>query len=100
MSIDEPHDDPALDRVEQLLRASGPPPEPSAALRARLLEIPTARGRVAPPAAPAQLEAPLVEPDRVARRERGARGRRRRARGRRRHARRRQQRGAAASRSR
>ena len=40
MSIDEPRDDPALERIEQLLRASGPPPEPSAALRARLLEIP------------------------------------------------------------
>jgi anti-sigma-K factor RskA len=34
------HDDPALDRLEQLLRASGPPPEPSPELRARLLEIP------------------------------------------------------------
>jgi anti-sigma-K factor RskA len=45
MSIDEPHDDPALDRVEQLLRASGPPPEPSAALRARLLEIPRQEAR-------------------------------------------------------
>jgi anti-sigma-K factor RskA len=45
MSIDDPHDDPALDRVEQLLRASGPPPEPSAALRARLLEIPRQEAR-------------------------------------------------------
>jgi anti-sigma-K factor RskA len=39
MTIDF-NDDPALDRVEQLLRAAGPPPEPSAALRARLLAIP------------------------------------------------------------
>jgi anti-sigma-K factor RskA len=46
MSIDEPHDDPAFDRIEQLLRASGPPPEPSAALRARLLAIP--RGEATP----------------------------------------------------
>jgi anti-sigma-K factor RskA len=50
MSIDDPHDDPALDRVEQLLRASGPPPEPSAALRARLLEIPRQEGRPGPAA--------------------------------------------------
>jgi anti-sigma-K factor RskA len=50
MSIEEPRDDPALDRVEQLLRASGPPPEPSAALRARLLEIPRQEGRPTPAA--------------------------------------------------
>jgi anti-sigma-K factor RskA len=50
MSIDDIHDDPALDRVEQLLRASGPPPEPSAALRARLLEIPRQEARPAPAA--------------------------------------------------
>jgi anti-sigma-K factor RskA len=38
---DEPfHDDPALARVERMLRASGPAPEPSDELRARLLEIP------------------------------------------------------------
>jgi anti-sigma-K factor RskA len=48
MSIDDSHDDPAIDRVEQLLRASGPPPEPSAALRARLLEIPSEEARRAP----------------------------------------------------
>jgi anti-sigma-K factor RskA len=50
MSIDDLNDDPALDRVEQLLRASGPPPEPSAALRARLLEIPKQEARPAPAA--------------------------------------------------
>jgi anti-sigma-K factor RskA len=49
MTIDDPHDDPALDRVEQLLRASGPPPEPSAALRARLLEIPNQETPAATP---------------------------------------------------
>jgi anti-sigma-K factor RskA len=48
MTIDEPHDDPALERVEQMLRASGPPPEPSAELRARLLEIPRQEARQAP----------------------------------------------------
>jgi anti-sigma-K factor RskA len=50
MSIDDFNDDPALDRVERLLRASGPPPEPSAALRARLLEIPKQEARPAPAA--------------------------------------------------
>jgi anti-sigma-K factor RskA len=50
MSIDDFNDDPVLDRVEQLLRASGPPPEPSAALRARLLEIPKQEARPAPTA--------------------------------------------------
>ena len=44
---DDHHDDPALDRVERLLRAAGPPPEPSAALRARLLEIPRQETRPA-----------------------------------------------------
>jgi anti-sigma-K factor RskA len=48
MTIDDFNDDPTLDRVEQLLRASGPPPEPSAALRARLLEIPRREARPAP----------------------------------------------------
>jgi anti-sigma-K factor RskA len=51
VTIDEPHQDPALDRVEQLLRAAGPPPEPSAALRARLLEIPRQEPQPAPAAA-------------------------------------------------
>jgi anti-sigma-K factor RskA len=46
MSIDD-NDDPALDRIERQLRASGPPPEPSAALRARLLEIPRQEARPA-----------------------------------------------------
>jgi anti-sigma-K factor RskA len=50
MSIDNFNDDPALDRVEQLLRAAGPPPEPSAGLRARLLEIPKQEARSAPAA--------------------------------------------------
>jgi anti-sigma-K factor RskA len=44
------NDDPALDRLEQLLRASGPPPEPSAELRARLLEIPRLDARPSPSA--------------------------------------------------
>ena len=47
MSIDDHHDDPALERVEQLLRASGAPPEPSDALRARLLAIPKQEPRAA-----------------------------------------------------
>jgi anti-sigma-K factor RskA len=38
-------DDPTLDRLEQLLRATGPAPEPSAELRARLLAIPAAEPR-------------------------------------------------------
>jgi anti-sigma-K factor RskA len=43
---DEPfHDDPSLERLELLLRASGPAPEPSAELRARLLAIPAAERR-------------------------------------------------------
>jgi anti-sigma-K factor RskA len=50
MSIDDFHDDPALDRVERLLRAAGPPPEPSADLRARLLEIPRLEARGTQPA--------------------------------------------------
>jgi anti-sigma-K factor RskA len=50
MSIDDPNDDLALDRVEQLLRTAGPPPEPSAALRARLLEIPKQEARPSPTA--------------------------------------------------
>jgi anti-sigma-K factor RskA len=50
MNTDEPRDDPALDRIEQLLRASTPPPEPSAALRARLLEIPRQEARSTPAA--------------------------------------------------
>jgi anti-sigma-K factor RskA len=38
---DEPfHDDPALTRLEGLLRAAGPPPVPSDELRERLLRIP------------------------------------------------------------
>jgi anti-sigma-K factor RskA len=38
---DEPfHDDPALRRIEGLLRAVGPPPSPSDELRERLLRIP------------------------------------------------------------
>lgn len=41
-------DDPDLDRIEKLLRASGPPPEPSAALRARLLQIPSDEAGRAP----------------------------------------------------
>jgi anti-sigma-K factor RskA len=46
---DEPfHDDPELARLERMLRASGPPPEPSAELRARLLEIPRQQARPAP----------------------------------------------------
>jgi anti-sigma-K factor RskA len=40
MTDDPFHDDPALARVERMLRASGPAPEPSDELRARLLEIP------------------------------------------------------------
>jgi anti-sigma-K factor RskA len=48
MTDDPLHDDPTLARVERLLRASGPPPEPSAALRARLLEIPRQESRRAP----------------------------------------------------
>jgi anti-sigma-K factor RskA len=51
VTIDEPHRDPALDRVEQLLRAAGPPPEPSAALRGRLLEIPRQEPQPTPAAA-------------------------------------------------
>jgi anti-sigma-K factor RskA len=51
MTIDDPHGDPAFDRVEQLLRSVGPPPEPSAELRARLLEIPRQEPRQAPAAA-------------------------------------------------
>jgi anti-sigma-K factor RskA len=47
MTLDDPHDDPALDRVEQLLRAAGPAPEPSPALRARLLAIPGEETRTA-----------------------------------------------------
>jgi anti-sigma-K factor RskA len=50
MTIDDPHSDPAFDRVEQLLRSVGPPPEPSAELRARLLEIPRQEPRQAPAA--------------------------------------------------
>jgi len=46
---DEPfHDDPALARLERMLRASGPAPEPSDELRARLLEIPRQESRPAP----------------------------------------------------
>jgi anti-sigma-K factor RskA len=46
---DEPfHDDPALARLERMLRASGPAPEPSAELRARLLEIPRRESGSAP----------------------------------------------------
>ncbi|MEO9174829.1 MAG: anti-sigma factor [Gaiellales bacterium] len=46
---DEPfHDDPALARLERLLRETGPAPEPSAELRARLLEIPGRESRPAP----------------------------------------------------
>jgi anti-sigma-K factor RskA len=48
MTDDHLHDDPTLERVERLLRASGPPPEPSAELRARLLEIPRLESRRAP----------------------------------------------------
>jgi anti-sigma-K factor RskA len=51
MTIDEPHSDPAFDRVEQLLRSVGPPPEPSAELRARLLEIPRQEPQQPPAAA-------------------------------------------------
>jgi anti-sigma-K factor RskA len=44
---DEPfHDDPTLDRLEQLLRATGPAPEPSDELRARLLAIPAGERRI------------------------------------------------------
>jgi anti-sigma-K factor RskA len=48
MTDDHLHDDPALARVERLLRASGPPPEPSPELRARLLEIPRHESRRPP----------------------------------------------------
>lgn len=51
MSIDDLNDDPAQERVERLLRASGSPPEPSEALRARLLAIPAQEPRRAPAAA-------------------------------------------------
>lgn len=48
MTIDDFNDDPALERVEQLLRTTGRPPEPSAELRARLLAIPKQDARPAP----------------------------------------------------
>jgi anti-sigma-K factor RskA len=50
MTIDDPHDDPSLDRVEHLLRTTGRPPEPSAELRARLREIPRQEARPTPAA--------------------------------------------------
>ena len=48
MTDDHLHDDPTLERVERMLRTAGPPPEPSAELRARLLEIPRLESRPAP----------------------------------------------------
>jgi anti-sigma-K factor RskA len=48
MTDDNLHDDPTLERVERMLRTAGPPPEPSAELRARLLEIPRLEARPAP----------------------------------------------------
>jgi anti-sigma-K factor RskA len=48
MTDDHLHDDPTLERVEHLLRTAGPPPEPSAELRARLLETPRLESRRAP----------------------------------------------------
>jgi anti-sigma-K factor RskA len=53
MTDDHLHDDPTLERVERMLRTAGPPPEPSAELRARLLEIPRLESRPAPTRAPA-----------------------------------------------
>ncbi len=48
MTDDHLHDDPTLERVERMLRTAGPPPEPSAELRARLLEIPRLESRRGP----------------------------------------------------
>jgi anti-sigma-K factor RskA len=48
MTDDDLHDDPTLERVERMLRTAGPPPEPSAELRARLLEIPRLESRPTP----------------------------------------------------
>ena len=53
MTDDHLHDDPTLERVERMLRTVGPPPEPSAELRARLLEIPRLESRPAPARTPA-----------------------------------------------
>jgi anti-sigma-K factor RskA len=49
MTDDPLHDDPKLAQLERMLRAAGPAPEPSAALRARLLEIPREQARPAAP---------------------------------------------------
>jgi anti-sigma-K factor RskA len=53
MTDDHLHDDPTLERLERMLRTVGPPPEPSAELRARLLEIPRLESRPEPTRAPA-----------------------------------------------